>query len=336
MGAFHMDAFEKKTIKTSRGLTYTYYTAEGDKSLPALFFQHGWPDHAAMWQKVAEPLRSTQHPIIVPDMLGYDGTDKPTDVSKYKWDAMTQDLIEIIDAEGHEKVISIGHDWGSACASRLYNYHPDRVVGLVNLNVAYMTPGREPFDFDAYNAMTEKIFGAPLFSYWTVFAAPDGPELLKNNLERIYHAMHGTADTMSKFFTGPNAMREYLTNGGFEVTLRPYAQDEEFKKSFMDRFSRDGFEGAQCWYRATKENYQYEADKNLPEGRDTVNVPVLYIGAKDDAVCRPEALIPSIQKGLLPHLEQAEMIDAGHWVPYEKPQELVERIEPWLKKHFQK
>jgi len=43
-----MDAFEKKTLKTSRGYTYTYYTSDGDKSLPALFFQHGWPDHAQM------------------------------------------------------------------------------------------------------------------------------------------------------------------------------------------------------------------------------------------------------------------------------------------------
>ena len=57
-----MDVFEKKTLKTSRGFTYTYYVADGDKSLPALFFQHGWPDHAAMWAQVASSLRSTKHP----------------------------------------------------------------------------------------------------------------------------------------------------------------------------------------------------------------------------------------------------------------------------------
>lgn len=329
-----MDAFDKKTLKTTRGLNYTYYTANGDKSLPVLFFQHGWPDHAALWQKIADPLRSTNHPIIVPDMLGYDGTDKPTEVTQYKWDVMVPDLMEIIDAEGHEKAVSIGHDWGSACASRLYNYYPDRVVGLINLNVAYMPPGRQPFDIDAHNKFTTQVFGAPLLSYWSVFAAPDGPELLKNNLDRIYQAMHGAGDTMVKMFTSTNAMREYLTHGGSPITLRSYAEDAEFKKAFMDRFSRDGFEGAQCWYRAMQENHQYEADKNLPEDRDKVNVPVLYIGATGDAVCRPEALIPSVQQGLLPHLEQAEMIEAGHWVPYEKPQEAVERIEPWLKKHF--
>ncbi|KAL6704845.1 hypothetical protein ACN47E_007528 [Coniothyrium glycines] len=332
-----MDSFEKKTLRTSRGLLYTYYTADGESSLPALCFLHGWPDHAAMWQKVAEPLRSTRHPIIIPDLLGYDGTDKPTDVTKYKWDVMIPDLVEIIDAERHSKVISIGHDWGSGAASRLYNYFPDRVAGLINLNVPYMAPARQPFDLDSYNSFTEKTFGHPLLSYWSVFAAPDGPSLLEKNLDRIYHAMHGSGGTMLEMFTKPNALREFLTSEDkFDIELRVYAQDPGFKKSFIDRMARDGFEGPQKWYVATNENHQHEADKNLPEGVDTVKVPVLYIGAKQDPVCRPEGLIPSIQAGLLPELEQAEMIDAGHWVPYEKPQEVADRIESWLKKHFSK
>lgn len=41
-----MDVFQQKTLKTSRGYTYTYYKADGDESLPTLLFQHGWPDHA--------------------------------------------------------------------------------------------------------------------------------------------------------------------------------------------------------------------------------------------------------------------------------------------------
>jgi soluble epoxide hydrolase/lipid-phosphate phosphatase len=285
-----MDAFEKKSLKTSRGYTYTYYIADGDKSLPALFFQHGWPDHAAMWKDVALPLRSTKHPIIIPDLLGYDGTDKPTDPAKYKWDAMTKDLVEIIDAEKVAHVISIGHDWGSVCAARLYNYHPDRVVGLVLLNVAYSAPSREPFDLDHTNKMTEKVFGYPIFSYWYLFTAEDGPAVLKGNLDRLFYAMHGTGETMKRFFTGPNAMREYLTNGGIDVELRPYAKDPKFRQAFIDRMSRDGFEAPQCWYRAMVDQKQAESDKNLPEGADKVEVPLLYVGAKDDAVCRPESM----------------------------------------------
>ena len=39
-----MEGFTKKTLKVSRGYTYTYYvsTNKVDDSLPALFFCHGW------------------------------------------------------------------------------------------------------------------------------------------------------------------------------------------------------------------------------------------------------------------------------------------------------
>ncbi|KAF1934978.1 alpha/beta-hydrolase [Clathrospora elynae] len=330
-----MDAFEKKTLKTSRGYTYTYYVADGDKSLPTLFFQHGWPDHAAMWKDVAGPLRSTKHPIIIPDMLGYDGTDKPTDPSVYKWNVMTKDMVEILDAEGAEKCISIGHDWGSGAASRFYHYHPDRVAGLVNLNVPYLPPTREPFDLETANKRTKQVFGYSLLAYWHLFTAPDGPEILKGNLERLFNLLHGDGDTMKTYFCGNDEMRNYLTGKtDATINLRPYAKDATFKKTFVDRMSRDGFEGPQCWYKATSQNHQHECDKELPGGIDVVQVPALYIGCKQDAVCRPEAMYESIQKGLLPKLEQAEMIDAAHWSSYEAPQEVVMRLEAWLKKNY--
>lgn len=330
-----MEAFQKKTLKTSRGYTYTYYVADGDRSLPTLVFQHGWPDHAAMWKDVATGLRSTNHPMIIPDMLGYDGTDKPTDPAEYQFHKMTKDIMEIADAEGAHNVVSIGHDWGSSAASRLYNHYPERVVGLVNLNVVYAPPTGDEFNLDKFNAMTKEMAGAPLFSYWDVFAAEDGPELLLDNLERTFRALHGAGNTMAELFTVEGAMREYLKNGGHEHDLRPYAQDPEFKKTFIDRMKRDGFEGPQCWYRAMALNYQSASERELPRDRMVVKVPALYVGCKEDPVCRPDRM-RSYQAQLLPYLEEAEMVNASHWGPYEAPDEIVKGIEPWLKKNFGK
>lgn len=330
-----MDAFERKTLKTSRGYTYTYYVVSGDKSLPTLIFHHGWPDHAAMWKDVATGLRSTNHPMIIPDMLGYDGTDKPTDPAEYAWEKLTKDIIDIADAEDAQNIVSIGHDWGSSAASRLYNHYPDRVVGLVNLNVAYMPPTGDEFDLKKFNALTKEKLGAAVFSYWDVFAAEDGPKLLYNNMERMFRAQHGKGETMAKYFTVEGATRDYLINGGDEIELRPYAQDPIFKKTFIDRMTRDGFEAPQCWYRATTLNHQSASDKKLPRDRMVVKVPALYVGCTDDAVCRPD-IMHTYKAQLLPRLEEAEMINAAHWVPYEAPEEIVKRVEPWLKKTFGK
>ncbi|KAF2210276.1 hypothetical protein CERZMDRAFT_45739 [Cercospora zeae-maydis SCOH1-5] len=329
-----MDAFQKKKLRTTRGYVYTYYKIDGDDSLPALFFQHGWPDHAEMWSDVAAALSATKHPIIVPDLLGYDGTDKPTDPAEYRWDKMLADLIEIADKENADKLISIGHDMGSACASHLYCYYPDRVVGLINVNVPYAPPSRQPFDLDAFNDMAERTYGRPLFAYWNVHAAQDGPKVLKHDLNRLLDVLHGEGESLWEFLCVPNAFRNYLLHGGRSITVRPYAQNPAFRQAFIDRMSRDGFEGPQCWYLARKNNDQYEADRNLPEDRDKVNVPALFVGGKDDSVCRPEPLIQLVERGLLPKLEQKPLLDAGHWIPLEAPGELVDHIETWLKKHY--
>jgi pimeloyl-ACP methyl ester carboxylesterase len=330
-----MDAFEKKTLKTSRGYTYTYYTSPGDKTLPTLFFQHGYPDHAAMWKDVAGPLKRLNHPIIIPDMLGYEGTDKPTDPAAYTMDKITKDLVEILDAEEGEKCISIGHDWGSSCASRFYNFYPDRVVGLANLNVPYVAPARVPFDLDEVNATSTKMIGYPMYDYWYLFTAPDGPEVLKANIDRFYNCMHGVGNSMMQFFCVPDGMRNYLTGKtNPEVQLRQYAQDPTFRQNFIDRFSRDGFEAPQCWYKSRAYNLQHQCDRELPLSRDKVEVPMLYIGTTEDPVCIPERALEAMQLGQTPKLEQAELIQAAHWAILEKPNEVVVRIENWLKKNY--
>jgi soluble epoxide hydrolase/lipid-phosphate phosphatase len=332
-----MDGFDKKTLKTSRGYTYTYYTSAGDSSLPTLLFQHGFPDHAGMWQQVASGVKSTKHPIIIPDMLGYDGTDKPTDPAAYKFELMTKDIIEILDAEGAQKCISIGHDWGSTFAARLYQYHPERVAGLVNINVPYTPLSRSPFDLDAVNAMTEKIFGYPIWMYWYLFTAPDGAAVLEGDLDLLHDMLHVDGEIMKTFFCSKDGMRGPLEHKvKHDFAIRPYAQDPAFKKSFVDRMRRDGFEAPLCWYKAMTTNVQSDSDAAVPDDRQKVNVPTLYFGGTQDCVCRPEMMHQAVQNGLLPHLENAGMIEAGHWTPYEKPDEVVAKLEPWLKKNYAK
>ncbi|KAF4337253.1 epoxide hydrolase [Fusarium beomiforme] len=258
--------------------------------------------------------------MIVPDLLGYDGTDKPTDPAEYRWDKMLPDLIDIADHENAIKLISIGHDFGSVCVSHLY--------------APYAPPGRQPFDLEAFNEMTKRIYGHTLFAYWHLFTAEDGPDILKHDLNRLYDALHGQGETLKNMFCVKDALLNHLLGNGPDIPIRPYAEDPALRKAFVDRFSRDGFEGPQCWYRARRLNYQYDADKELPMDRDTVTVPTLFVGGKDDAVCRPENMNPHIEAGLLPKLQHKYMLEAAHWIPIERPKELVAYIEPWLKDNF--
>ncbi|KAH7117162.1 Alpha/Beta hydrolase protein [Dendryphion nanum] len=173
-----MDSFTKKTYMTSRSLTYAYYDSAPSKPLaahkPTLLFLHGFPDNAHVWKDVVLHMRTLPHRIILPDLLGFGGTSKPTDPSVFKSNAMAADLAELLASEGASKIIVIGHDAGSFMAQRMWLWQPQLIVGVALLNVAYMPLFIEPFDLAAANAHFESATGYPRYTYWELFTADDG------------------------------------------------------------------------------------------------------------------------------------------------------------------
>lgn len=93
--------------------------------------RYGWRYQIGPWVK-----RGWR--VIVPDTLGYGGTSKPTELSKYSTRSICRELIELLDFNDvHHKVVVVGHDWGSEIAWRFCLWHPERVrmvVGSVALS----------------------------------------------------------------------------------------------------------------------------------------------------------------------------------------------------------
>lgn len=288
-----------------------------------------------MWNDIIAKLSHLPYRIIAPDLLGYDGTAKPTDPRQYAYSLQAKDLSEILLGESISSVIVVGHDWGSAMTQRFYLHYPEMVAGLVLLNVAYNVPNpSQKFDLDVVNQLTEKVFGYPIFAYWEFFTAEDGPALLAANLDRVYEVLHGDSkDWMRAQFCTRGALREYLTGQVESVPLKKYALEERYRKHFVDRFERDGFEAPVCWYKATKDNVQAEDDAKIPPERYSLDVPVLFIGATGDAVCRIDAMEDAKSRGLVPDLEE-KVIESGHWSPMEKPEEIAAHVKDFLARRF--
>jgi soluble epoxide hydrolase / lipid-phosphate phosphatase len=323
-----MDRLEHKTLTTSRSLEYTYYstpTTPASSQLPALLFCHGFPDSSFLWDDVLALLQDLPHKMIAPDMLGYAGTAKPMDPALYNCSGISDDLMDIVDAENVDKVVVVGHDWGAAAAQRLYPFYPDRVVGIVLLNISYRPPtkpGDPRFNLQEVNKLLETTFGAPLWTYWEFFTAEDGPRLLRENLERVYEAQHGDVpDWKFKLFCVPNAWREYVT-GDKSVPLMPYAQQQKWKDSFFKQWEKDGFEAPVNWYKAMINNHQYEVEVKIPLDRHIIKAPVLFVGCTQDANNRIDIIERPKAAGLLPDLE-VKVLECAHWSPMEKPQEVA-------------
>lgn len=331
-----MDKLAKKTLTTARSLHYTYYTSPTPppNNKPALLFLHGFPDNSFLWNDILTHL--TNHGIdrklIVPDMLGYAGTSKPLDPTLYNYSDLSNDLVEILDAENAQKVTVIGHDWGAAMAQRFYPFHSNRVDSIILLNIAYHPPSkvRDPkFNLQAVNEMLTGAFGAPLWTYWEFFTSDEGPSLLRANLQRVYEAQHGDVENWGfKIFCVRGAWRAYIT-GSESVPLKPYAQDPKWKNSFFEQFQRDGFEAPIQWYRAMIENVQYEVELKIPLEKHTIEVPVLFVGCTQDGNNRVELIEIPRQAGLLPKLT-VKQLDCGHWSPMERPEEVAGLISEFL------
>jgi len=325
-----MNSHNKKTLDVSRGFTYTYYAYPAKDRLPTLLLFHGWPDSAALWSGlVKDYLVPNGYGAIAIDCLGYAGTSKPVDAHAYDFKGMSADAVEIIDAEKLDKVVSVGHDWGCGIAQRFYNWHPDRVSGLVMLNVAYLAPTGDPFDLDKVLEMTQQIFGYGTYWYWKLFGSDDGYKLLNEHIESLWTIAHGAPETWrDETLCKPDGVKNYLLADKKQPT-EPYAT-EELKQEFIQRMQQDGFQAPQGWYRAMMNQVQSQSDKGIPKENAVVNVPTLYWAGAKDMVCRPEAIYPSQQAGLLPHLK-VETVDAGHWAMLAKPKEFGEAMVGWLK-----
>ncbi|ROW02742.1 hypothetical protein VSDG_01704 [Cytospora chrysosperma] len=319
-----MDSLIKKTTTTKRGFTYNYYVSPAAAGKPTLLLQHGFPDTADEWAHLAtQHLQPAGYGVIAPDMLGYGGTSKPTDPAAYKFGGMTADMVELLDAEGVDKVVSLGHDWGSRAAAMLYNLHPGRVSGLVTVNVPYTGAPRGPMDLDAAIAHTG-------IWYWKLFTADDGARLMNENADLMFDILHDP-DVWMPTICAKDGLRKALeTRGeGFGIKRRAYAT-EEMKSVFVKRIEQDGFDAPVCWYKSHV--FGHQSEESDPDNQ-VVNVPTLFLGYPEDVVCKKEGIIHGVKAGLLPKLVNVTL-NGAHWGLMEHPKELGEAVTEWLEKTY--
>jgi haloacetate dehalogenase len=101
---------------------------------PAVVLLHGHPRTHTTWYAVAPQLAAVGYTVVCPDLRGYGQSGKPvTDAehTPYSKRAMAQDVVELMDALGHQRFAVVGHDRGSYVAYRTALDHPGRVSKLV-------------------------------------------------------------------------------------------------------------------------------------------------------------------------------------------------------------
>ncbi|MGP4099691.1 alpha/beta fold hydrolase [Nonomuraea sp. KM90] len=102
---------------------------------PAVVLAHGFPELAFSWRHQIFALADAGYRVIVPDMRGYGGSSRPAEVEAYDVFTLAADLIGLLDAEGQEQAVFVGHDWGASVVWHLALAYPGRTKAVAGLSV---------------------------------------------------------------------------------------------------------------------------------------------------------------------------------------------------------
>ncbi|KAK7730841.1 hypothetical protein SLS53_008919 [Cytospora paraplurivora] len=290
-----------------RGKTYKYILGKPEGTPRAtVLLVHGWPDLGFAWRYQVPYLLSLGLQVVVPDVLGYGGTDAPQDVALYSLKSVGDDLAELarlVVGDG-ETIILGGHDWGGALVWRFALWHPELLRGVFSVCTPYSAPSARFLEYDEY------VSHLPNFRYQIQLAGPDvereigsDPRKLRNFLAGLFWAK--TPEGKGGFSTDRGVLLENLDAIGDSPLL-----DDEELQFYVKEYSRNGMRGPLNWYRTRKINFEEELALIKDGEKPRIKTPALIVLANNDI-----ALPPRIAAGMDEHFDNLTKgeVDGTHW-----------------------
>lgn len=109
-----------------------HYLDEGDPTAEPVLLLHGEPTWSYLYRHMIGPLAAAGHRVIVPDLIGFGRSDKPTDRAEYTYARhvawITELVTERLDLQG---ITLFGQDWGSLIGLRVAAEQEERFARIV-------------------------------------------------------------------------------------------------------------------------------------------------------------------------------------------------------------
>jgi pimeloyl-ACP methyl ester carboxylesterase len=293
---------EFRRIPLKTGVTLNVAFA-GPADAPPVILLHGFPESHRTWRRLA-PLLEDSFRLVMPDQRGFAGSDRPQDVDAYRADILVDDIFALAEALDIERFALVGHDWGGAISWPAALRHDPRLTRLAIINAPH------PVIFQ--KSVIEDEAQRAASQYINAFRTP--------GFEQAAEAM-GWGKLFDKSFGGHVALADVSA--------------EERAQYIAEWSEPGGFAAMLNWYRASQVIVPPPGiEVPVPDWVlglfPKVHVPTLVIwGMKD------KALLPVQLEGLdrlVDDLRIERIIDAGHFVPWEKPEAVAAALKPFLGK----
>ena len=257
---------------------------------PPLLLVHGWPQNWYQFRLIM-PVLARDFTVIAVDQRGMGLSDKPRD--GYDCATMANDVVALMDALGHQRFAVVGCDTGMSIGYALAADHPDRVDRLV-----------------VGEAVIAGVSPSP-----PILAVP-GP-LVGHVFHLLFNRLADLNEQLVKGRERDFFGYIYEVEGGTKK-LPDYAV-----RYYIDGFasSRTALNTSFAFYRAT----EVSASQNAQRAKQQLTLPVLAIGG---ALSLGEGVAQTMQ--LVANNVQSVVIDCGHWLAEEAPQEMLAALKPFL------
>jgi pimeloyl-ACP methyl ester carboxylesterase len=291
---------EFRRLPLSTGVTLNVALA-GPEDGPPVILLHGFPESHRTWRGIV-PLLQDRFRLVMPDQRGFAGSDRPRQVDEYRTDKIVADLFALADRLGVERFALVGHDWGGAAAWAAALKGDPRVERLAIINAPH------PVVFQ--KSLIESAEQRAASQYITAFRTP--------SFEQAVEAM------------GMDAFFEKTFSPHVDLAIIPRQE----RAQYIAEWSQPGALTAMLnWYRASHIHVPpplltVPVPDWLLGAFPTVRIPTLVVWGMGD-----EALLPVQLDGLDRLVEDLRVVripDAGHFLPWEKPEAAAATLGPFL------
>ncbi|MFX1257472.1 MAG: alpha/beta fold hydrolase [Promethearchaeota archaeon] len=188
-----------------------------------LILLHGFPDFWYGWKNTILALKDS-FKLIVPDMRGYNLSDKPENVEKYGLNYLVEDIKNLAKKLNLTKFYLAGHDWGGMVAWAIGEKYPELIEKLIVLNAPHPILIKEIME---KNEAQRKASG-----YISRFLKPGGENFLfENNYQALKLSVFGTARNRNAFtqFDKEKYIEAWSQSGAITAGVNYYRANINFE-----------------------------------------------------------------------------------------------------------
>lgn len=118
-------------VKLKNGFTMSFNQYGSGKETFLLL--HGIPGSSLSWDKVANLLSNSGIKVMVPDLLGFGNSSRPSNISSLWVEAQANSILESLIKLDISKIHLVGHDFGGPISVTFSKLYPDRIKSLTLL-----------------------------------------------------------------------------------------------------------------------------------------------------------------------------------------------------------